>query len=482
MMEPLLAIHDPERLHTLGLSFFNQGDYYQAVQYLQRATKLSPKAWHYFINLGIVFAAQSQYEKAIHCFKKSAQLHPSAEAYLAWGTALYKQKKLKQALTYYQKALQLDKNNSEAHFNLASVLEKLNQPDIAITHYQHALTITPQVKIYVNMGIAFQRLGNYTQAQTCFQTALELLPNSADAAFSLGLVQLLMGNYTAGWKNYEKRLLKPNFFKRTLNQPRWDGSPLNGRTLFVYSEQGLGDTLHFIRYLALIQGGKIIFECQPALFSILEQYPNIDTLLTSTPEEPEVAYDVHISLLSLPAIFQTSLNTIPNKIPYLFPLADKVEKWRPTFSNKTFNIGFTWAGSAQNPHDHTRSCQAMDFFALVTIPGVKFYSLQKGEAAKQKLKRPHVEYLGHKLHDFTDTAAVIACLDLVISVDTAIVHLAGAMGKPIWILLSLEPDWRWLLERSDSPWYPSARLFRQTQFADWQIPIQAVKQALLELL
>ncbi len=481
-MEQLFAINDAEKLHTLGLSFFNQGDYYQAVQYLQRAVKLSPKTWHYLINLGIAFAAQTHYDKAIQCFKKSIQIQPTAESYLAWGTALYKQKKLKLAINYYQKALQLDAQNSEIHFNLASVLEKLNQPEIAITHYQKALTVVPQVKIHINMGIAFQRLGDHLQALTCFQAALELSPASADAAFSLGLLQLLMGNYIEGWPNYERRLLKQDFFKRTLKKPRWDGSPLNGRTLFVYSEQGLGDTLQFIRYLLLIQGGTVVFECQPALISVLKNYPSVDILLISTAEEPNIVYDVYISLMSLPVIFQTSLNTIPNQIPYLFPLAEKVEKWRPTFDSSTFNIGFTWAGSPQNPHDHTRSCQATDFLVLFDIPGVKFYSLQKGDAAKQKLKHPKVDHLGHKLHDFTDTAAVVACLDLVISVDTAIIHLAGAMGKSVWVLLALDSDWRWLLERSDSPWYPSVRLSRQTKFADWQTPIQAIKRALLEQL
>jgi len=296
---------------------------------------------------------------------------------------------------------------------------------------------------------------------------------------------LLQGDFKRGWQEHEWRWKCRDYPspQRNFAQPLWDGSALERRTLLLHTEQGLGDAIQFIRYLPLVaqRGGKIIIECQAELRRLFQ------TMLEKCPivvrGDPLPAFDLHCPLLSLPLIFGTTLENIPQTVPYLHADAQDVKKWRERLDEHSphLKMGLVWAGSPTNKNDRSRSIKLQSLAPLGQVPGVRLLSLQKGAAAAEAKTPPMgmelVDYT-QELTDFADTAALIANLDLLISVDTAVVHLAGAMGKLVWTLLPFSPDWRWLLERENSPWYPTMRLFRQQVIGDWDNVITRVASAL----
>jgi hypothetical protein len=271
--------------------------------------------------------------------------------------------------------------------------------------------------------------------------------------------------------------------RRKFRQPQWDGGDLAGRTIHLHAEQGFGDTIQFIRYVVPVaqRGGRIVVECQPELKRLVQMMPSVSHVVTTG--EPLVDFDVHCPLLSLPLAFGTTLESIPSQVPYLQAGAEDVSKWsrRMAGGASPLKVGLAWSGNKLNRNNHNRSLALGALAALAAVQETTFYSLQKGEAAHEARNPPAgldlVDWTDD-LHDFADTAGLIANLDLVISVDTAIVHLAGAMGKPVWVLLPFAPDCRWLLEREDSPWYPTMRLFRQTSPGDWASVARRVTEAL----
>jgi hypothetical protein len=297
---------------------------------------------------------------------------------------------------------------------------------------------------------------------------------------------LLTGNFKEGWPEYEWRLYSKDCTSHTFRQPLWDGTLLDGKSILVHAEQGFGDTIQFVRYLSMVQakGGHVIFECQKNLFRLLKSCTGIDEIIEQRPARTPVAqFDIHVPLLSLPGIFGTSLNTIPSHIPYITVDSTLGTQWKKQLGHDNdFKIGIVWAGNPTHTYNDNRSCSLSDFAPLADIPDLIFYSLQKGPASAEVNDPPEgmkIINLEDSLIDFADTAAVIANLDLVISVDTAVVHLAGAIDKPVWTLHSYVPDWRWLLNRDDSPWYPGMHLFRQTQLNNWEGVFEQVKKALL---
>jgi ADP-heptose:LPS heptosyltransferase len=284
-----------------------------------------------------------------------------------------------------------------------------------------------------------------------------------------------MGDFEHGWPEYEWRWRRPKSPPRRLPQPRWDGAPLAGKTLLVYMEQGLGDMLQFIRYAPLLkaQGANVLVECPAFLHPLLSRCPGIDRLLAEGSPLPE--FDVHVPLLSLPHLLGTTLATIPAQVPYLYAGEERVQRWaeelRPL---EGFKVGICWQGNRHHQWDHFRSFPVEHFAALAAVPGVRLVSLQKGPGAEQLRKLggsfPVVELDSEKdasAAAFMDTAAIMKNLDLVVTVDTSIAHLAGGLGVPVWVALSAVSDWRWLLQREDSPWYPTLRLFRQRALGDW---------------
>ena len=322
--------------------------------------------------------------------------------------------------------------------------------------------------------------------QNC-QKILSLKPDCSKAIFDISYAQLCQGNYLDGFANFESRLLieEHQIDPRTYTQQRWDGSPLMGKSILVFGEQGMGDVLHFSRYLPLVaeRGGEIIFEVPPPLIPVFTGMPSVKQVLARSKKPPLT--DCYIQLMSLPYIFGTTIATIPNSIPYLGADPAKVALWRHHIpSNAEFRVGLVWRGNSSYRNDNTRSCPLEELAPLAGLRGVRFYSLQVG-SGQEEVKSPPKEMqlvdLTKHIDDFSDTAALIANLDLVIGVDTAVIHLAGALGKPVWVLLSHFPEWRWLVNENTSPWYPSMRLFRQERVGDWRPAIMLLKQK-LELL
>jgi tetratricopeptide (TPR) repeat protein len=452
-----------------GNLFRTQNQPEMAIACYQQALRIQPMVETYN-NLGGLLFAQDQLEEAKNCCQQALRLQPdSAEAYYNLGFVLQQQNQLDAAVDSYQQAVRLRPDYVEAINNLGAILAHQNQPEAALACYQQILRVNPHhTTVYNSMGSIFYYQNQLEAALQCYQQALQLAPNLTEAYIGYACTLLKMGNFNDGWRKLV--VAKEKSEPLTLTQPQWDGTPLAGRRLLVHWEQGFGDTIQFIRYLPLLTGGTVILACQAELASLFQTIKGIDILITSQfpPEEPlEVVYDVWTTLLSLPAIFSTTLDQIPTAIPYIFP-ESRVANWRYYFDPKQLNIGIVWAGNPTHTDDRNRSCSLTYFASLANVPNLALFGLQKGEAASQPVPAGlPFTLLTEKLADFSDTAAVIACLDLVIAVDTSVAHLAGALGKPVWVLLPFASEWRWLTDREDSPWYPTMRLFRQPRQGDW---------------
>ncbi len=353
--------------------------------------------------------------------------------------------------------------------------------------FHQALRLCPEAAdVHTNLGNALREQGRPAESLSCFQEAIRLKPDSIDAHWNRALAWLLLGDFENGWPEYEWRRQIKGFSIRSFPQPGWDGENLTGRTILLHAEQGLGDTLQFIRYASLVKerGGTVLFQCPPLLVRLLASCPGVDRLIPDGEALPP--FDVQAPLLSLPAMFHTTLATVPGKVPYLFPEPDLVNGWREKLSHhRGFKIGIVWQGNPRYRSDRYRSLPLTNFAPLGRLTGVELFSLQKGSGPEQvrALGDPfRIVDLADQLDDFAQTAAVMKYLDLIVTADTAVAHLAGSLGVPVWVLLRFAPDWRWLLHRPDSPWYPTMRLFRQERRGDWQPVIQAVTEAVKPLL
>jgi tetratricopeptide (TPR) repeat protein len=476
--------------HLLGIVAYQRARFDQAVLSIQRAVKLQPTVAAFQTNLGLAFVALGRMAEALACFQETVKLQPdSAEAHLNLASALLQNREMDAAEENYRQALRLRPEYADAHSGLGAALADQARLDEAIAHFRHALRIRPDVAdIHCNLATALQHQGKLEEAAWHFKQALRLKADVPEAQQSLALQLLLRGDFEKGWSGYEWRWRQPGAVRRDFSQPLWDGSDLNGRTILLYAEQGLGDTLQFIRYARLAKirhGGKVIVECQASLVRLLAPIGGIDCLVAHG--SPLPAFEVRAPLLSLPGIMHTSLATIPSTVPYLQGERRLVEHWRKKLERLGgLKVGIAWQGNPAFRSDCHRSIPLSWFARLARLEGVFLISLQKGPGAEQlsvvscqlsdnrqsTTNNFQVLDLGSKLDDasgaFMDTAAIIMNLDLVVCSDTAVAHLAGAMGVPVWLALALVPDWRWLLERADSPWYPTMRLFRQKHYGDWE--------------
>ncbi len=507
--------------YNLGNALKEQGQLDKAAKSYEQAILYRQDYADAYYNLGNVLKAQRKLDKAADSFKKAITLKPNyAMAHCNFGSVLQELGKIDEAIASYKIATILKPDYAMAYCNLGTAFQELGKIDEAITIYKKVLSFKPNfVMAHTNLGSAFQESGLLNEAKTCYEKAIMLNPDHAMAYSNLGsilqefgniddaiknydraidlnpdeptahknksIALLLKENFTEGWPEYEWRLQTRAHSLRNFQKPRWDGSPLHGKSILVHSEQGFGDTIQFVRYLPMVkaQGGHVIFECHNSLFRLLKNCTGIDRIVErSSDVVPEVQFDFHIPLLSLPGLFGTTLDSIPSDVPYVTVDSSLVEKWHIRLNHDSnFKIGIVWAGNPSFKNYHNRSCSLSDFAALAEITGLSFYSLQKGSASVESDIAPVLKItdLKNELYDFVDTAAVMSNLDLVISTDTAVVHLAGAMGKPVWTLLYSAPDWRWWLKRTDSPWYPSMRLFRQAQLNDWAGVFEQVKKALI---
>lgn len=477
-----------EAHHRLGKAQERLGDWDGATASYRRALALQPDSPDLHGSLARLQCKQGVYGEAVASCRSALTLDPDRhEIYTQLGNALTDLGNYSAAVDAYRHALALNPDSAEAVHGLGYFFERKGDLASAADSYRNALRLNPRFgAAHLNLGVIHLVQGDLGKAAGCFEQVLELTPDSAEARAFLGLIHLKQGNFPLGWREYEDRRGTPQFLRdrRKFSQPLWKGEPLEGSRILLHAEQGMGDTLQFVRYVPLVaaRGGKVVLEVQPRLHRLLAQTPGAGEMICCGEALPE--FDWHCPLLSLPSALATDLNSIPAKIPYLYPDPAQVEAWRQRLPGNSLRIGLVWAGSPLHPHEIWRAIPLEQLAPLTKVEGTAFYSLQMGAPASQ------VKQLGPSVHlidlqdqqkDFADTAAIVANLDLVISIDTSVAHLAGGLGKPVWIVLARSSDWRWFLEREDSPWYPTARLFRQATLGNWQDVVARVEQELREL-
>jgi Flp pilus assembly protein TadD len=470
---------------NLGVALDVLGRDDDAIAAYHQAIKIQPQSAQALCNLGKALGQKGRLAEAIAVCRQALQLQPDfVEARNNLGNALQQSGAHDEAVVVLRRAILLRPNYAEAHGNLGKALLALGAADEAVAELRKSISLRGNAaETHGNLGSALAAIGEVNQAIASFRQAIALNPAFALGHFNLGLMLLLNGEFELGWPEYEWRLRVAEFDPPVkLTQPPWDGTELNGRRILIHAEQGLGDVLQFVRYLPKIleRGGQVILHCQRDLHRLLQAFPGI-TELTS-PDQPLPAFDMHCPLLSLPRVFQTNATNIPAAIPYLTADETLSRPWQSRLEKLNGRkVGLVWAGRPAHGNDRNRSIALKQFAPLASAKGIHFISLQKGEAAKQAASPPTGLSLidwTNDLNDFADTAALVANLDLVITIDSAVAHLAGALGKPVWLLLPWACDWRWMLWRSDSPWYPTLRLFRQRQRGDWSGPIKEIAEAL----
>lgn len=390
--------------------------------------------------------------------------------------------RLDDAIISYQKALSLNPMSAEAHGNLGNTLQSKGKSREALDSYLKALSLRPNyAEALNNCGVALEALGRYDEALTSYDKAQAIKPDYVDAHYNESLCRLRMGDFERGWEKFEWRWRRKEVVSawRKFRQPLWLGEEkIAGKTILLHSEQGLGDTIQFCRYAALVaaQGATVLMEVPTPLRSLLSTLEGVSQMAVIGERVPP--FDHHCPLLSLPLALKTTMESIPAKIPYLSVNRAAAAAWRARLAPDGDKlVGICWRGNPDFKDDHKRSIRFDNFAPLLSAPGVRFVSLQK-ELTDEERRQADSLPLVHPGVDFKSTAELIAALDLVISVDTAWAHWAGAIGKPFWVLLSFGPDWRWLLERDDSPWYPTARVFRQPKYGDWDSVIEKIKHKL----
>ena len=475
--------------NNLGIALKEQGKLDEAVACYRRALRLKPDSADAHINLGNALKDQGKLDDALVCYRQALALQPDyAEAHNNLGNALMDQGNLDEAVACYRRALALKPDFTEAHNNLGNALSDQGKLDEAVACCRRALALNPDyAEAYNNLGVALKEQGKPEEAVACFRRALALKADFADVHLNQSILMLLIGDFVRGWGEYEWRWkVKPqNLQRRDFSEPLWDGQPLGGRTILLHAEQGLGDTIQFVRYVPLVKerGGRVVLECQPSLLPLVADFHGIDQLAARGDRLP--AFEVQAPLLSLPWILGTTLDSIPAHVPYLQAEPERVQSWRKKLAPLAgFKLGIVWQGNSQYKSDRQRSIPLSHFEALARMEGVRLVSLQKGPGANQlDMLAASIDVLdlGQQLETFGDTAAVLNNLDLVVTADTAVAHLAGALGVPVWLAPPLVPDWRWLLTRADSPWYPQHRLFRQNRPGDWSEVFERIAEALSEL-
>lgn len=519
---------DAQTAFNLANALYRQKEWHEAARYFAHAGQLRTSSPEIFFNLGMCYLQLKQYTRAIEAFDQALTLRTDyTKAYLHKAECLSQLKKHDEAIAIYFQALEHEPNSFDAHYKLAESYKYADKFQEAITHFRHAIDLQPHnlsallqlantlnmmeeldeaLTLYqrileinpnitaalYNYGYTLKKMNRIEEAIAIHDKVLKLKPDYSLAQFSQSLSYLTLGDWKRGWPAYESRWAAYNESPKKLPQPLWDGSNAYGKTIFLYAEQGLGDTYQFIRYAELVkkQGATVIVETQKPLKSILGLCPYIDRLLVTGEAPP--ACDAQLALMSLPMVFNTRIHTVPQNIPYLHADPELVDIWKERLAHDTnLRVGLCWQGNANYRTQALRqavaakSMHAATFIPLAEIEGVSFYSLQKvsGDDQIESIKdQLYIHNFGADFDNehgrFMDTAAVMKNLDLVISVDTSTCHLAGGLGVPVWVMLPFPADWRWLLDRTDTPWYPTMTLYRQEAHGDWAPVIAQIKEDL----
>ncbi len=503
---------------NLASALCSQGAWEEALMECSSALALQPNLAAAYLNRALAFTALHKPELAEVAARQALASQPDwPEALLSLGAALLEQERLAEAILAYQAALALRPHYVAALTNMGVALTGAGRREEAATALQTAATLAPtQPEVLLNLGTALQGLGRLSEAresqetilaqdplywaawsnlaailhfegelaeaEAAWQHSLELHPDQPDARYSRALNLLLAGDYARGWEALEYRWQATQHRGRARHThlPLWTGEDLTGRTILLHAEEGLGDTIHFARYVPLVaaRGGKVVLETYAPLARLFAGLDGVEHLAVQGEALPEA--HLQCPLQSLPRAFGTRIKTIPAAVPYLRPDATALHRWKRQLTGSGKRIALVWAGSATHGLDHERSIAFSRLAPLWQVPCVRWFSVQVGARATDLASAPPgtVEDLSPALTDFAETAAALCAMDLLISVDTSVAHLGGALGKPVWLLLPTTPDWRWLLGRDDSPWYPTMRLFRQTRAGDWEGVIARVAAAL----
>jgi tetratricopeptide (TPR) repeat protein len=475
---------DPEHadsLHLLGIIASRLGRSDIAVALIGNAIRIQPFAADYHNNLGLALSALDRLKEAEASYREALRLDPDfAEARNNLGNALKDMRRLDDAERCYRAALRLRPGYAAAHNNLGTILAARDRLDEAEACYRTALGLEPDYpEACNNLANAVRGLGRHAEAEGLCRRALELDPAYAEAHYNLSWVLLLTGQFEEGWREFEWRWrLKSPRPARHPTAPLWTGEPLGDRVLLLHAEQGAGDTFMFCRYVRLAAArGRIVLEVPRPLVRLLSGLPGPESIAAAGEALPP--FDLHCPLLSLPLAFGTTLATIPAELPCLSADPALAESWRRRLAAlEGLRVGLVWAGNPDQADDGRRSIDPARLAAFADLPGIAFVSLQKGGAAPSGLA---IADWTAELGDYADTAALIDGLDLVIGVDTGVIHLAAALGKPVWLLNRFDPYFAWLVGRDDSPWYPGLRQFRQQSPGDWVGVLASARAALVEL-
>lgn len=482
---------EPRNAHAMVLLAAIAADQHQAengMQWVQQALAVEPDSVSAHFVWGRLLEGMQRYGEAEAVYRHVTCLDSGhAKAYTNLGCMLHLQGRLDEAITCYRRALQLEPGQPEALRNYALIAGGLQELEEAVAGFEaHLLTHPLDASAHHQLAHLHLRLGRYEQALAGYEQAITLEPDQAEYHFARAQLLLRLERYAEGWQEYawRWRLTMFNAPMHRFVQPLWGGERLEQGTLLVHGETGFGDMFQFVRYveLAAERCARVVVECQPALQTLILGVPGVSQVVVQGGRLP--AFDAHIPLISFPGVFETTIHSIPWRGPYIQADTQRMQDWveRVAASGaRERKIGLVWTGNPQNAGNRERSVTLQQFAPLVQATQASFFSLQKGAEAAQPGDVPagmHFLDLTQQIRDFSDTAALLAQLDLVITVDTSVAHLAGAMGRSTWVLLPFSADWRYHVGRADNPWYPSMRLFRQESSGDWGPPLRQLQQAL----
>jgi tetratricopeptide (TPR) repeat protein len=462
----------------------------RAIEQFNIALRLFPNFALVYSDRGNALEKLDRLDEAIADYDRAIALAPRIFGfYNNRGNAFLKTKRFSEALSDFKRAIELNPNFASAYSGHGNVLADLKRHDEALAAYDKALSLKPDLgNAWLGRGNVFASLKRYNDAFAAYAKALALEPALAQAHYNEGLLRLSLGEMESGWTKCEYRWETQQFraWKRNFLQPVWLGdSDIKDKTILLHAEQGLGDALLACRYVPKFAalGAKVILEVQLPLKPLLRGLEGVSMLIGRGEAIPH--FDVHCPLMSLPLAFKTTIESIPSRVPYIPVPKDAIEQWNSKLSAQNLKVGIAWAGNPDFDGDGDRSILLKNILPVTRINGIKYFSLQKDlrDGDDELLSaNPHIVRVDKDIKDFQDTAAILMSLDLVISSDTSIVNLAGALGRPVWVLLPFISDWRWLLDRDDTPWYLTARLFRQRNAGDWTTVMDNVCTALKQLL
>jgi tetratricopeptide (TPR) repeat protein len=466
----------PPGHHNLGVALAQSGQLEEAAAALEEALRLRPDYAEAHFNLGNVLGSLERREEAIRHYWRALELRPDhTGAYNNLGLALTEVKRAGEAVVLLQQAVRLQPDNVDAHNNLGLAWAALGRFAEAEAAFAQVLRLNPRhAEAHANLGSTMKEQGRLEEALASYRIALLFDPESVSTHYNRGLALLHKGDYSQGWTEYEWRWRRKRTPPRPFRQPRWDGSSLEGKTILLYMEQGLGDMIQFIRFAALVKakGGRVVVECPWFFVPLFSTCAGIDQVVAEGQPLPD--FDVHAPLMSLPFLLGNTAEPVPATIPYLSAPPEREASWKEQLAEVPgFKVGIVWQGNPYFEWDHWRSIPLRRFAPLAAVEGVSLVSLQRVHGLDQ-LRSPGPGFEVRELPaqpdegGFLDTAAILRNLDLVVTVDTAVGHLAGALGVPAWVAVGAVSDWRWLRGRTDSPWYPRHRLFRQEKLGEWE--------------